>query len=150
MVEHINNSMMFNRCIQSNSTVIVDFYAEWCGPCKAIAPFFEQLASQHPNIKCVKVDVDKGADIAQQYGVRAMPTFILIKNGKEEERFSGADRNHLQNFFNTTTSAYSGSGRTLGSHSAVSGNHSNSSVMKTLAVVGIIFFTIILLSKFTK
>jgi len=73
-ITHISSSAQFNGILNTNVYVIVDFYADWCGPCKAIAPIFEQLAtaeSKPGKLNFVKVDVDAHQDIAKQYGVSA-------------------------------------------------------------------------------
>ncbi|KAJ7928471.1 thioredoxin-domain-containing protein [Mycena leptocephala] len=72
-------------------TVLVDFHAQWCQPCKAIAPRFSQLASQNPHIRFLRVDVDQQKAIAAKYQVTAMPTFIAIKAGKPVDMIRGAD-----------------------------------------------------------
>ena len=92
---HINALDQFNALIHSEAKVIVDFYAVWCGPCKMIAPFFEEQAAKNPEIKFVKVDVDQAMDICRQYKIRAMPTFILIKNGEVAQSFTGASKDML-------------------------------------------------------
>ena len=93
---HINALDQLNALIQSEQKVIIDFYAQWCGPCKMIAPFFEELAAKNPAIKFVKVDVDQAGDICRKYKIRAMPTFILIKNGEVASSFTGAAKEQLQ------------------------------------------------------
>ncbi|KAJ7502921.1 thioredoxin-domain-containing protein [Mycena galericulata] len=72
-------------------TVLVDFHAQWCQPCKAIAPRFSMLASQNPHVRFVRVDVDQQKPIAQKYQVTAMPTFLAIKAGKVVDMVRGAD-----------------------------------------------------------
>ena len=67
---------------------IVDFYADWCGPCKMFAPVFEE-ASQESDINFIKLNVDEYSDIAREYGVMTIPTIILFKNGNEIKRFTG-------------------------------------------------------------
>ena len=67
---------------------IVDFYADWCGPCKMFAPVFEE-ASQESDINFIKLNVDEYSDIAREYGVMTIPTIILFKNGNEIKRFAG-------------------------------------------------------------
>ncbi len=63
------------------NTVLVDFYADWCGPCKMIAPILEQVANEMPNLNIVKVNVDSNPDIAHQYNVMSIPTLVLFNNG---------------------------------------------------------------------
>ncbi|XP_078532848.1 thioredoxin-like [Lissotriton helveticus] len=71
--------------------VIVDFTATWCGPCRMIAPLFEELSKKHSGVIFLKVDVDESEDISQKYGITAMPTFIFIKNGEKVDVCTGAD-----------------------------------------------------------
>lgn len=61
--------------------VLVDFFAIWCGPCKLLHPVLEELASNNPNLKVIKIDVDDHEDLAREYGVISVPTLILFKNG---------------------------------------------------------------------
>jgi thioredoxin len=78
----------------TDSPTTITVYADWCGPCKAIAPFYEQLATQltRPNqITFTKVNTDVQRDIAQTYNITAMPTFMVFKNGRETQRIRGAD-----------------------------------------------------------
>jgi len=76
--------------------VVVDFFATWCGPCKVIAPQVEELAAQMPNVVFLKVDVDECEDVAMQYKVSAMPTFMFFKNGSKLEDFAGANLQKLK------------------------------------------------------
>jgi thioredoxin 1 len=76
--------------------VVVDFSAAWCGPCKMIAPAFDELSNEYPDSYFVKVDVDQVKAIAKRYEVMSMPTFILFKNGKVVDRFSGASIEKLR------------------------------------------------------
>jgi len=75
------NDKTFNSEINSE-IVLVDFYADWCGPCKMLAPILESLNEDRANIKIVKVNVDEAHDIAKSYGIMSIPTLILFKNGK--------------------------------------------------------------------
>lgn len=80
----------FNDIINSDSPVLVDFYADWCGPCKMIAPVLKQLAGEvKESARIIKVDVDKNPQAAVRFGIKGVPTLILFKNGKQVWRQSG-------------------------------------------------------------
>ncbi|MFM1813346.1 MAG: hypothetical protein RLZ98_41 [Pseudomonadota bacterium] len=77
--------------LKSSEPVLVDFFAEWCGPCKAMAPALEQVASEMKGrLKVVKVDVDKSPEIAQRYRIQAMPTLMIFKDGEVADHHVGA------------------------------------------------------------
>jgi len=76
--------------------VVVDFFATWCGPCKVIAPQVEELEKTMPNVVFLKVDVDECEEVAMQYKVSAMPTFMFFKNGEKLEDFAGANIQKLK------------------------------------------------------
>ena len=69
---------------------VIDFWADWCGPCKMMAPVFEELSKELPKIKFAKLNVDDQGELAQEFGVMSIPTFIVFKNGKEVGRIIGA------------------------------------------------------------
>jgi len=80
-----------SEVIKSNIPVLIDFWATWCGPCKAVAPIVEDLANEYNGkIKIGKVDVDENQQTAIKYGIRSIPTLLIIKNGKVNDMIIGA------------------------------------------------------------
>ena len=91
MAAHFTANDFDDKVLKSKVPVLVDFFAEWCGPCKAMEPIIEEVAKEYEGKFTIgKLDVDAEADLAQQYGVMSIPTMIFFKDGKEVERFSGA------------------------------------------------------------
>ena len=88
MKVELNNN--FDDIINSNAKVLVDFYADWCGPCKMVGPLISQIADEHEDIAVVKVNVDDEMDLAEKFGVASIPTIILFKDGKEAKKNIGA------------------------------------------------------------
>jgi thioredoxin 1 len=82
----------FDETVQSSSeAVIVDFWAEWCGPCKMISPILEEIASEHKDkVKVVKLNVDDNPDVTRRYDVMSIPTLIVFKDGQAKKRLVGA------------------------------------------------------------
>jgi thioredoxin 1 len=68
--------------IKSNKPVIIDFYADWCGPCKILGPTMEQIADERSDLKVVKINVDEEGELAQQFNVMSIPTIVVMKQGK--------------------------------------------------------------------
>lgn len=81
----------FQKAIATKQLSVVDFYATWCGPCKAISPHVEKLSTKYQDVSFYKVDVDESPDIAGFCGVSAMPTFLFTKNGQAVGKVVGAD-----------------------------------------------------------
>lgn len=80
----------FSQLVQSETPVLIDFFATWCGPCKAYAPVLQQLKQQEGEaLRLVKIDVDKNQALSQKLGIRAMPTTVIFQNGEEKFRASG-------------------------------------------------------------
>lgn len=95
-VKPIKNLDEFKSAIAFEGLTVVDFYATWCGPCKMISPVLEKLSDKYTQAQFLKVDVDEASDIAQEYAVAAMPTFIFFKNGEKVETIVGANPQKLQ------------------------------------------------------
>lgn len=94
---NISSSSQLQSDIDRSKYVVVDFYAQWCGPCKRIAPTYMELAQSHPNVIFCKVDVDQVDDLAQKYKIAAMPTFLGFVDGEEVSRVCGASKEKLTN-----------------------------------------------------
>lgn len=87
MLKKLNGQNFNNEILKG--VVLVDFYADWCGPCKMIMPIIEEIAEEKTNITVGKVNVDNDAEIAIKYGVSSIPTLIIFKDGKEISRVVG-------------------------------------------------------------
>ena len=93
----------FQKIIDSEVPVLIDFFADWCGPCKALAPILKQVKEElGDGIKLIKIDVDKNQSLASKYNVRGVPTMILFKDGKLLWRQSGViPKNEIVNIVNS-------------------------------------------------
>ena len=87
---HVNSAAQFDQILRDNQNVIVDFYADWCGPCKRFAPTFSQLAGEYSNIMFVKVNIDHVSALKNRYGIRSIPTMLFFKNSSVVKRISGS------------------------------------------------------------
>src|SRR6266487_5500966 len=94
MSEHVSettDSTFETEVLKSDRPVLVDFWAAWCAPCRMLAPTVESVAEKYAgNARVVKLNVDDNPSVSQRYGIKGIPTLILFKNGKEEERIVGA------------------------------------------------------------
>ena len=89
-VGKVSDSTFDSEVLKSNEPVVVDFWAEWCGPCKMIAPALEEIAgSLGDKVKIVKLNVDENPATAQKYGIMSIPTLMLFKNGEQASRQVG-------------------------------------------------------------
>ncbi len=84
------NANNFEEIKSSGKTVLIDFYADWCGPCRMMAPVIDEIAKENDAIVVGKINVDEEPELAQQYGVMSIPTLVVLKDGKEAARSTGA------------------------------------------------------------
>lgn len=89
-VIEVTSSNFNEEVINSSVPVLIDFYADWCGPCKILSPIVEEVSSQYEDVKFVKIDIDSNQDIANDYMITSIPTLVYIKNGEEQNRVLGA------------------------------------------------------------
>ena len=83
-------SQDFHQKKSENELLLVDFWAEWCGPCKSMHPIFSRMAKKYKSVRFARVNVDNAQDIARRYGVQSIPTFIMFKNGEVANTMVGA------------------------------------------------------------
>lgn len=79
----------FNN-IRNNGNVVVDFYADWCGPCKMLGPVLEGISENYPNVNFVKVNVDDNEELAAEFGIMSIPAVFMLKDGKTVNKFVGS------------------------------------------------------------
>lgn len=89
-VMHITSENFEKEVLQSEKTVLLDFWASWCGPCRMVAPILDQIAEERPDIKVCKVNVDEEPGLAGQYNVMSIPTLMVVKNGTVVKESAGA------------------------------------------------------------
>lgn len=96
-LEHVDESNFRETVLESDVPVLVDFYADWCGPCRALGPLLEEVAGETPSAKVVKVNVDDSPELAAQYRIDAIPSLKVFKHGKVVAQHLGmADKRKLQ------------------------------------------------------
>ena len=88
MLVHLENAEQFREIIKSG-TVLLDFFATWCGPCKMLTPELEKFAEKHPEITVLKIDVDEYGEIAAIFNVNAVPTLLVYKDGQQKAMSAG-------------------------------------------------------------
>ena len=89
MLKKLNNQNFQNEIIENAGIALVDFYADWCGPCKMLSPIIDEIAEERTDITVGKVNVDENNSLAAKYNVMSIPTMIIFKNGKEQARVIG-------------------------------------------------------------
>ncbi len=90
-IEHVSDDSFESEVLNSDVPVLVDYWAEWCGPCKVIAPVLEEIASEYDGkMKVCKLDIDANEETPPKYGIRGIPTLMLFKNGAVEATKVGA------------------------------------------------------------
>jgi thioredoxin 1 len=96
-IEHVDASTFNEKVLQSAVPVLVDFYAEWCGPCKALAPVLEDFARENPDAKIFKVNVDENHELANRYRIESIPSLLVFKSSELSARHMGfADKAALK------------------------------------------------------
>lgn len=103
MAEQVTDATFDSEVMKSPIPVLVDFWAPWCGPCRALAPVIDELSSEYSGkVKICKMNVDENPVTPQKYGVRAIPTLVLIKNGQTIEQITGGvPKNNLISLLDT-------------------------------------------------
>ncbi len=89
-ISDVTSQNFETEVLESDKVVLVDFYADWCEPCKIFSPILEDISKEYDFIKVVKVNIDNETDLAEHYGVASVPTLIILKNGKVVDRSVGA------------------------------------------------------------
>ena len=98
MLKHIQNKEEFDSAIKEG-LVLVDFFATWCGPCKMLSPVLEEVANENPNLNVLKIDVDEVGPLAARFGIQAIPTLMLFKDGERKDTKLGyQNKNQLLGF----------------------------------------------------
>jgi thioredoxin 1 len=89
-INEVTDTTFQAEVLESETPVLVDFWAAWCGPCRVVAPILEEIASEREDLRIVKLDVDANQQTAAQFGILAIPTMVLFRNGAEAKRIQGA------------------------------------------------------------
>ena len=102
-IVHISDASFENDVLKSNVPVLVDYWAEWCGPCKMIAPILEEITGDYQGkLKIAKVNVDENPQVTQKYGIRSIPTLMMFKDGNVQAQKVGAmSKSQLAAFIET-------------------------------------------------
>ena len=93
-VLHINKDNFHTEVLDSEKPVLLDFFADWCGPCRMVGPILEEIAEEREDIKVCKVNIDEQPELAHRYRIMTIPTLMVLKNGKIVEQSVGAKPKH--------------------------------------------------------
>lgn len=88
-IMQVTSNNFEEEVLKSERKVLIDFYADWCGPCQMLSPTVEEIASENEDLKVVRVNIDDEVELATQYGIISIPTLVVIKNGQEIDRAVG-------------------------------------------------------------
>ena len=88
-VQHITSEVFQKEVIESSVPVLLDFYASWCGPCKALSPVLEEVAAEAEGFKVFKVNIDEQPELTKKYRIMSVPTLVVVNQGKTQKRTSG-------------------------------------------------------------
>ena len=88
-IKKVTGQTFKKEVIESEKTVLIDFYADWCGPCKILSPIIKEIAEETEKVKVVQIDVDEEEELAMEYGIMSIPTMVVIKDGEEVDRRIG-------------------------------------------------------------
>ena len=87
---NINKNIFQNEVMNSDKTVLLDFWAPWCAPCRMVVPIIEEIAGERPDIRVGKINVDEQPELASEFSIMSIPTLVVMKNGKIVQQISGA------------------------------------------------------------
>ena len=104
MVKKVTDDIFENEVVKAEQPVLVDFNATWCGPCRMMAPVFDELSEEYKGVKFISCDVDECPEAAQKYGIMSIPALMMFKSGKSVETLIGAQpRKNLEDFIGKHT-----------------------------------------------
>jgi len=128
-ITHVTSTHQLDGILSKSKDklTVIDFHATWCGPCHTIAPVFESLAKQYPNVNFLKCDVDAARDVASRYSISAMPTFIFLKGSTKVDQVRGANKSALESTLSRHASGTGSGGGFTGKGQTIGGPSSNTS-----------------------